>query len=212
MNDLSESGLIIPAAFERLTVTKAHELMSISRTTFYRNFLDNGKISISTDEQGKKFIPFAELYRVFGEAALKKLAEHTKDVPESKNGDPDTGLDIPKDNETLMGYTNLKIENSRLEERIQALNERLKDKEERLAEKDTVINRQDRRIETLEGQISNLLEDKSFKSSKNFESTGFPEQNDELSQLKQMVQTLSEALKNNQPEKKKSLWARIFNP
>jgi|GEM_PF-4226280 len=211
MNDIPESGLTIPAAFERLTVTKAHELMSISRTTFYRNFLDNGKISISTDEQGKKFISFAELYRVFGETALKKLAEHTKIVPESKNGDTDTTLDIPKDNGTPLVHTSLEIENSRLVERIQALNERLKDKEERLAEKDTVIARQDRRIETLEGQISNLLEDKSAKNSQNNAPTGHSAQNDELFQLQQVIMTLTETLNSKQPEKKKSLWARLFN-
>lgn len=167
MNETTETGIAIPAEFQKMTITKAHELMGISRTTFYRNFLDNGKITISSDEQGRKFIAFSELYRVFGEEAIQKILGQQQDIPKNGIGESGTQPEHEWDNGKILGtpsgHVSMLVENARLLERVEALQERLKDREERLREKDLLISRQDRRIEALEGQVTNLLEDKSQK-------------------------------------------------
>ena len=211
MKTTSETGLVIPAAYEKLKITQAYKLMSISRTTFYRNYLDSGLISIHKDAENKSYIPFSELYRVFGELATQKLMVHTNTVPIEQNGDLGTQRDIPNTNGAFLEYHNLKSEKTLLEERIQALNDKLSDREVILKEKNTFIARQERRIETLEGQISHLLEDKSKKNNDNLQSKQSSSPSEEVLQLKQMVQTLTESLQQEQAHRQKPFWARIIN-
>jgi hypothetical protein len=49
----------------KLSITKAAKLANISRTTFYKHYLDKGTISKSKDSRGKIFIELSELLRVF---------------------------------------------------------------------------------------------------------------------------------------------------
>ena len=51
----------------RLTITKAIEQSPIGKTHFYKQYIDTGKITVSVDNAGKKFIDSSELIRVFGE-------------------------------------------------------------------------------------------------------------------------------------------------
>jgi hypothetical protein len=144
--ELTETGLNIPLEFKRLTVKKAYEIMGISKTT---------------DEQGKKFIAFSELHRVFGEEALKKLWDYsqTEGIPNIGNAQMDAigkvgtqktpfgTLELPTNPMSLM------LENTKLTEQVKALQERLNDREERLQEKDLLLSRQDRQI-----VVSRILE------------------------------------------------------
>jgi hypothetical protein len=49
-----------------VSISKAAKLAGISRTHFYRKYLNNGIISISKDKLGKPSIDTSELIRVFG--------------------------------------------------------------------------------------------------------------------------------------------------
>lgn len=51
----------------RLTITKAIEQSPIGKTHFYKQYIDTGKITVSVDNAGKKYIDSSELLRVFGE-------------------------------------------------------------------------------------------------------------------------------------------------
>ncbi len=51
----------------RVSITKAAKLAGIGRSSFYQTYINKGKISISKDLSGKKFIETSELIRVFGE-------------------------------------------------------------------------------------------------------------------------------------------------
>lgn len=50
-----------------VSISKAAELAGISRTSLYRTYIKQGKITVSKDTAGKKCIDTAELLRVFGE-------------------------------------------------------------------------------------------------------------------------------------------------
>lgn len=50
-----------------VSISKAAELAGISRTSLYRTYIKQGKITVSKNSAGKKCIDTAELLRVFGE-------------------------------------------------------------------------------------------------------------------------------------------------
>ena len=60
----------------RLTITKAIEQSPIGKTHFYKQYIDTGKITVSVDNAGKKYIDSSELIRVFGE-----LTEDVQEQP-----------------------------------------------------------------------------------------------------------------------------------
>ena len=49
-----------------VSISKAAELAGISRTSLYRTYIKQGRISVSKDSAGKKCIDTSELLRVFG--------------------------------------------------------------------------------------------------------------------------------------------------
>ena len=51
----------------RVSISEAARLADISRATLYRNYINNGVVSVSSDSAGKKHIDTSELLRVFGE-------------------------------------------------------------------------------------------------------------------------------------------------
>lgn len=51
----------------RLSITEAIKQSPIGKTYFYKQYIDTGKITVSVDHAGKKYIDSAELLRVFGE-------------------------------------------------------------------------------------------------------------------------------------------------
>jgi len=227
---MSQTTFPIPTEFQKMSITKAHEVMSIPRTSFYRNYLDNGEISIKTDDQGKKYIDFSELYRVFGEEALQKVSVYPRDTPKSQFGESGTQKNSLRDTETYPVHTELLIENAKLKERTEAL-------QERISEKDNIIQRQNAQIEKLEGKVSNLLEDKSksaatlpdpaslaeriqkelLSSMKGHletlsleQSALIEKQQDELAKLREQVSTLSEDMRLQETAKQKSFWNKLL--
>lgn len=63
-----------------VTITKAIELSPVSRTQFYKSYVNTGKITVSTNERGKKKIDTAELLRVFGK--LENTDKTVNEQPE----------------------------------------------------------------------------------------------------------------------------------
>ena len=51
----------------RVTISKAIQLSGVSRSTFYTSYINKGRITVSTDNDNKKYIDTSELLRVFGE-------------------------------------------------------------------------------------------------------------------------------------------------
>ena len=51
----------------RLSITEAIKQSPIGKTYFYKQYIDTGKITVSVDNSGKKYIDSSELLRVFGE-------------------------------------------------------------------------------------------------------------------------------------------------
>ena len=50
----------------QVSITKAASLAKVSRSTFYRSYINNGKVSVTNDNQGNPVIDTSELLRVFG--------------------------------------------------------------------------------------------------------------------------------------------------
>ncbi len=124
-----DQGLNIPIEYQKLTVTQAFTLMGIKKATFYRNYLGEkakpeNRISQQVADDGKKFIAFDELFRVFGQDALKGLRRYM-DGPvdtsqEKSNGRIDTPVELHRTpHETtvtipLEEYIRLKVAAERL--------------------------------------------------------------------------------------------------
>lgn len=51
----------------RLNITEAIKQSPVGKTHFYKQFIETGKITVSVDNSGKKYIDSSELIRVFGE-------------------------------------------------------------------------------------------------------------------------------------------------
>ncbi len=50
----------------QVSVTKAAALAGVSRSTFYRSYINTGKVSVGSDQQGNPVVDTSELLRVFG--------------------------------------------------------------------------------------------------------------------------------------------------
>ena len=50
----------------QVSITKAASLAGVSRSTFYRSYINNGKVSVTNDSQGNPVVDTSELLRVFG--------------------------------------------------------------------------------------------------------------------------------------------------
>ena len=50
----------------QVSITKAAGLAGISRSTFYRSYINTGKVSVGSDQQGNPVVDTSELLRVFG--------------------------------------------------------------------------------------------------------------------------------------------------
>lgn len=59
----------------KIPISEALKLLDVSRSTLYRD-IDNGKVSASADESGKKVVDTAELVRVYGELDMPSHSEN----------------------------------------------------------------------------------------------------------------------------------------
>ena len=64
----------------QVSITKAAGLAGVSRSTFYRSYINTGKVSVTSDRQGNPVVDTAELLRVFGVLHDTSENNDTRDV------------------------------------------------------------------------------------------------------------------------------------
>jgi hypothetical protein len=64
----------------QVSITKAAGLAGVSRSTFYRSYINSGKVSVTSDSQGNPVVDTAELLRVFGVLHDTSENNDTRDV------------------------------------------------------------------------------------------------------------------------------------
>lgn len=62
----------------RITVSEAIRRSPVGRTQFYSKYVDEGLITVSVDNAGKKYIDTSELLRVFGELKGEQSADSSE--------------------------------------------------------------------------------------------------------------------------------------
>lgn len=119
MYDLSTD---VPSEYRRPSISKAALIVGLDRANFYRSHINPGKISVSVDETGTKYIDFSELVRVFG---LEKCLDGVKKISSTSNT-PETVVRTQVD--TLCEQpthaalsVELQVENARLKAEMQGL-------------------------------------------------------------------------------------------
>lgn len=117
-----ETSADVPIEFQRPSISKAALIAGVDRANFYRSHINPGKISVSVDEAGAKYIDFTELVRVFGLekclAGLKKIT-NTSNTPET--GDKTQGETITERLEHTDLFVELQVENAKLKAEMQGL-------------------------------------------------------------------------------------------
>jgi hypothetical protein len=173
----------IPEEYRELSERKAADLAGISRSTFRRRHLEYGAtqtISLTTQPDGSKVIPFTEVYRVYGDVVFENLKKQTTEpenhsfqVKKNGSGPIDTTQKEPMNQKEnpfltlkLSEYMELKVGLASKEVELEQLNKRLEE-QKRLIEdsKHREIRERDRAdklFEELQASIR-LLEDKSSK-------------------------------------------------
>lgn len=68
----------------QVSITKAASLAGVSRSTFYRSYINNGKVSVTNDQQGNPVVDTSELLRVFGVLHAATETPDTEDVRPDK--------------------------------------------------------------------------------------------------------------------------------
>lgn len=102
----------------QVSVTKAARLAGVSRSTFYRSYINTGKVSVGSDQQGNPVVDTSELLRVFGVL---------HDTPESQDT---VGVRDASDPKTLV-ISELESELHRVRDLLRIREEELHKAEER---------------------------------------------------------------------------------
>jgi hypothetical protein len=102
---------ITPKNTMQVNIKEASRLAGISRTNFYKNYINTGKISTLKDERDRPMVDISELLRVFGglHGGITGLHdENTQDYTEKYTETPDLVVQL----------TELRAENRYLAERL----------------------------------------------------------------------------------------------
>jgi hypothetical protein len=120
-----------------VSISKAADMVGITRATFYRH-VDRKGISIQKDADGNPKVDVSELIRVYGDKV--RLEDHDR-----KGGGPDTEPTIQaKQDNTPQSTLNIVVEVGVLKERIQhLLQERDQSHEEREREREQLVEQID---------------------------------------------------------------------
>ena len=113
-----------------VSISEACKMAGVSRTNFYKNYIDNGKISISRDERNRPKVDTSELLRVFGKIqgmTPENTAKNTQD-DRVKTHQIHTTSD-----ELLARIATLETENRHLSERLHETRETLQEAKDREA-------------------------------------------------------------------------------
>ena len=91
----------------QVNIKEASRLAGISRTNFYKNYINTGKISTSKDEQDRPMVDISEILRVFGRLH-GEITSYTVKHTETHTTPPDLVVQLAE----------LKAENRHLTERL----------------------------------------------------------------------------------------------
>lgn len=111
-----------------VNVSQAAKLANISRDTFYKNYINKGKISVSRDERNRPMVNTSEILRVFGGLhtdTVRDLTDHTQGY--TKKDNTCTVL-TPTETEKIQ---QLEQENQHLKERLVELQQLQQEAKER---------------------------------------------------------------------------------
>lgn len=117
---MSDTMVDVPVEFQKPSISKAALIVGIDRPNFYRSHINPGKISISVNENGTKYIDFSELVRVFGLekclAGIRKIASESivSDTEVKTQGDT-----VDKQEEHTSLTLTLQVENAKLKAEMQ---------------------------------------------------------------------------------------------
>lgn len=106
----------------RVSISKAIKLAGVSRSTFYSSYIKKGRVTVSNDNTGKKYIDTSELIRVFG-----TLQEESPNTPNSSTEHPAEQVRTPTEtasNELLIEVGQLRSENKNIKEQLSDSRER----------------------------------------------------------------------------------------
>ena len=101
-------------AMAKVSISEAARLAGVARSNFYTTYIKKGRISVSRDAQGRKFIDTTELIRVFPDINI----EHQDSTANDRVG---------QDVAVSLGHTEQIIRNTELEIENKMLREQLKD-------------------------------------------------------------------------------------
>lgn len=99
----------------RLSISEAIRRSGVSRATFYNKYINAEKnpISVSKDENGKKYIDSSELLRVFGKLSDKQSAKQLVKPDPKPEGIPENSSDS-----LHVQVARLEVENKMLREKL----------------------------------------------------------------------------------------------
>ena len=110
----------------KVSISEAARLAGIARSNLYTTYIKKGRISVSKDDQGKKFIDTSELVRVF---------------PDINLGQQDSLYDLEIGHDETLDLDNAEqlVRNAELEAENRLLREQLEDmKEQRTLDRDQI--------------------------------------------------------------------------
>lgn len=163
----------IPDKYQRLNVTLACQILRKNRSRFYKDYLNNGKVSKHIGEDGKPYIELSELMRVFGEKVvldgiINLEKKHTSNSAQNRDR-AHTETQEKTDTRHGENIENIKLEGeiALLEQKLEQQEEKAKELKETIREKDQLLdaerNRSDKIYTDLQTHMR-LLEDSRAKA------------------------------------------------
>lgn len=213
----------IPKDYQKLSQNKASKLLNIPRTTFRRNYWDNGTLSIKQDTDGSDYVSFDELQRVFGEKIVQAVAAELSEDSDKQNGhgqNSDIGQNGQVKNtssssiDVSPGDMNIDVllENERLKAEKEGLTILLGELREQLTRERDRLEETESQVKVLSSQNRALLVDKKHyeNQAKNIKELQTQQEalNKELASSQDAQNRLNEELVNSQ---KKSWLQKLFN-
>jgi hypothetical protein len=151
----------VPTEYQKPSISKAAIIVGLDRANFYRSHINPGKISVSIDETGTKYIDFIELIRVFG---LEKCLAGVKNLTSKVNTSYTDGKTQSETGNEQIDYTSetvtLQIENSKLRAELQGLKQLSEDRHATILEQREQLRKHFDELQA----TRRLLEDKQSKT------------------------------------------------
>lgn len=125
----------------KVTITEAIKMAGVSRSHFYKKYINNNEISVEIKDD-KKFIDISELIRVFGST----LKVENKNSTQNTTGDSKNTPKTPNNNERIIEL---------LENQVAELKTELKNRDAEAKNREIWLQN---KIDELQNQQNNLLE------------------------------------------------------